>query len=73
MTSDDPRGKKLGALVKGTGKQKKKRFPHFLSAVTLIYTTRHALPYLKHKTVRTRRHLWESLDTYRWAGITQSV
>jgi len=38
----------LGALVRGTGKQEK-QFQPFLSAVPLMYTTHHALPYLKHK------------------------
>jgi len=62
----------LSALVKGTGKQER-LFPPFLSAVLLIYTTRHALPYLKNKTIHMRPHFWESLDTYSWAGIAQSL
>ena len=37
----------LGALLKSRGKQERKFLP-FLSSVPLIYTTRHALPYLNH-------------------------
>jgi hypothetical protein len=74
MISVDPIEKQARCLVKCRGKQKI-QFPPFLSAVPVIYTTRHALPYLKHKTIMLpmRPHFCESLDTYRWATIAQSV